>query len=1040
MAINLEHYYNRFDPAKNFEEHLFRAGYAMQSAEFCEVQTSFRDRLQQIADTMLKDGDVVRDAQIIVDPNTGETTCQAGKLYLRGAVRSIAANSLTIATSGTVYVGAYLKDQTVTEVDDPSLRDPATLVRNYNEPGAARWKVWPVWGYSGDGQSGEFYPVWTVIDGVVQPRTFDTTLDQILAAIAAYDVESTGGCYVVSGFRVVRLDDTETGDQVFSIMPGRARVNGVGITLATSRRVVRTASADLSTVTAEPHLSSGPAQQRVDLNNSPVASIASLQITKQKTVTVTHGNYSGAIDDLPDETVLTIESCTQGATTYVQNTDYRLTSGNVDWSLAGAEPAPGSTYTCVYTYVATVSPELPDATGCSVTGALAGTLILVNYEWKLPRWDLLFLKSDGTIGWLSGVPHETQPQRPLAPETVLPLCSVYQTWAQSTTRVLSDGVRMTSMQDLDEIKSQLGDLYDLVAIERLRTDAVVSEPAAKHGVFVDPFNDDDMRDLGLAQTAEIFNNTLTLPVTGSLDGASLMTYDPISLAPTQAIILSQTYRTGSREINPYDAFGPVPATITLNPSEDHYIKVEEITQVSQNRWGRLFNLLFWLWRPSNPEVEVLSETELPNARTRAISVDFTLGGFDQGEEISELLFDGIDIISSLTAGAANAQGVITGAFTTPADIPIGAKLVEFNGSEGNRGTAVFTASASLRTIRRTVRRSLPVDPQAQTIIMSSDATVNGLDVWITDKGSRDIVAQIRTTTVGFPTREILAEGRLKASELVEGAWNRFAFPPTFLREGEEYALVIITDDATASTAIAELGKWDASAGRWITQQPNVGVFLTSANASTWTPHQTLDLAFRVVGTSFATTTLDVDLGVVEVADATDFVVAATQSIPAAGCSIVFELTMPDATVHLVEAGQPLSLSTPQTGDVGLVAKLRGTSTATPILSGAQLFWGETATTGTYITRVIAAANPSTVTVRFDALTPGSSSVTVDCQSSAGGAWTSVPFVSGEQLGDDWESLLYRKTSWGSTDVRVRITLNGSPTARPVLRNLRVIVT
>jgi hypothetical protein len=260
------------------------------------------------------------------------------------------------------------------------------------------------------------------------------------------------------------------------------------------------------------------------------------------------------------------------------------------------------------------------------------------------------LKSDGTIGWMSGVPHETQPQRPLAPETVLPLCSVYQTWAQSTTIVLSDGVRMTSMQDLDEIKSQLGDLYDLVAIERLRTDAVVSEPAAKHGVFVDPFNDDDMRDLGRAQTAEIFNNTLTLPVTGSLDGASLLDGSPISLAPTQAIILSQTYRTGSREINPYDAFGPVPATITLNPSEDHYIKVEEITQVSQNRWGRLFNLLFWLWRPSNPEVDVLSETELPNARTRAISVDFTLGGFDQGEEISELLFDGIDIISSLTAG------------------------------------------------------------------------------------------------------------------------------------------------------------------------------------------------------------------------------------------------------------------------------------------------------------------------------------------------------------------------------------------------------
>ena len=1040
MPITLDHYYNRFDRSKNYEEHLFRAGYAMQSAEFCEVQSSFRDRLQQIADAMLKDGDVVRDAQIIVDPITGETTCQTGKVYIRGAVRDIPSAAFTIATEGTVFVGAYLKEATITELEDPALRDPATLVRNYNEPGAGRWKVWPIWGYNGDGQSGEFYPIWTVIDGVVQPRTFDTVLDQILAAIAAYDIESTGGCYVVDGFRVVRLDDAETGDQVYSVFPGRARVNGVGLTLSVSRRVLHAAVADLSTVTAEPHLSSGPAKQRIDLNNAPVASISSLQITKEKTVTVVHGNYSGAIDDLPDETVLTLVSCSQGATTYIQDTDYKLTSGNVDWSLPGAEPAPGSSYTCVYQYVATVAPEDPDTTGCSVTGALAATLVLVNYEWKLPRYDRLYLRSDGTYGWLVGVAHETQPQIPTAPSNVLPLSTVHQTWIAGTTTITSDGVRMTSMQDLDSIKLKLDDLYDLVAIERLRTDAAVTEPSAKHGVYVDPFNDDDMRDLGLAQTAEIFNNTLTLPVTGAVDGASLYDGLPIALAPVEAVILSQPYRTGSREINPYDAFGPIPATILLNPSEDHYIKVEEVTQVSTDRWSRIFHLLFWLWRRSNPEVEVLTDTELPNARTRAVTVAFNLSGFEPSEEISELTYDGQDIIASLTASAANIHGVIEGTFVAPADLPVGAKEVVFVGDQGSRGTAVFTSSATLRTIRRTVRRSVPVDPQAQTITMADDHMVSAADLWIVDKGSRDIVLQIRTAQLGFPTREILAESRLKASELVNGAWNKFSFPPTMLRGGDEYALVAITDDPDASTGVAELGKWDATSGRWVTQQPNVGVFLTSANSSTWTPHQTLDLTFRLYGTQFNTTTRDVDLGVVTVTAATDFVVAATQTIPAAGCSILFELTMPDASIYLVEAGQPLSLSVAQTGDVGIVAKIRGTANATPTLYGAQLFSGQTATTGTYISRVITAANPSTVTVRLAALTPGSSTVAVDCQSSAGGAWTSVPFVSGSQLGDDWEELLFRKTSWAHTDVRIRVTLTGSPTSRPIVRDLRVVVT
>ena len=110
----------------------------------------------------------------------------------------------------------------------------------------------------------------------------------------------------------------------------------------------------------------------------------------------------------------------------------------------------------------------------------------------------------------------------------------------------------------------------------------------------------------------------------------------------------------------------------------------------------------------------------------------TIGFFDA-------TYDGQDIIASLTASAANIHGVIEGTFVAPADLPVGAKEVIFVGDQGSRGTAVFTSSATLRTIRRTVRRSVPVDPQAQTITMADDHMVSAADLWIVNKGSRDIV-------------------------------------------------------------------------------------------------------------------------------------------------------------------------------------------------------------------------------------------------------------------------------------------------------------
>ena len=78
-------------------------------------------------------------------------------------------------------------------------------------------------------------------------------------------------------------------------------------------------------------------------------------------------------------------------------------------------------------------------------------------------------------------------------------------------------------------------------------------------------------------------------------------------------------------------------------------------------------------------------------------------------------------------------------------------------------------------------------------------------------------------------------------------------------------------------------------------------------------------------------------------------------------------------------------------------------------------------------------------VLFQADLPAGSAVQVHAQDDAGGAWTAVPFQ--ETLGATVGSveLAHELANFNAARLRVRLTLTGSHTARPVLRNLRVVV-
>ena len=80
MSANPLAIYDRFDPAKNYDRHLFRADKVLQSAELNEVQRAMHARLAGIAGILMKEGSIISGAGIIVNHDTGATTCASFRI------------------------------------------------------------------------------------------------------------------------------------------------------------------------------------------------------------------------------------------------------------------------------------------------------------------------------------------------------------------------------------------------------------------------------------------------------------------------------------------------------------------------------------------------------------------------------------------------------------------------------------------------------------------------------------------------------------------------------------------------------------------------------------------------------------------------------------------------------------------------------------------------------------------------------------------------------------------------------------------------
>lgn len=654
MSYDIDNYYERDEAARHTEQHLIRAGYGVQSAEINEIQALSRARLKGIADALFRDGDIIRDCQAVVNDTTGAVQMNGGALYLRGAVRGVTPANFVIPVDQTVTIGIRLRQQVITELAQPDLRDPAIGTRNYDEPGAGRLVVTAAWGWNGDNQPGDFLGVYTVENGVLLSKEPPPQLDSVTQALARYDRDSAGGNYVIEGLSVSATYDRVAGKVTMLVAEGRARVNGYAIEIPRSLRINYDADPDLKNIVAEPHIFTpdGTGKMRVNLDATPLVAIQQVRILAQKQATLTHGAFSGAKDPLPDTSVMSIVAVNQGGTwngttftggtTYVQGTDYKLTSGQVDWSLTGAEPAPGSSYSAVYQYnttAATITEQ--DDTGFKLAGAVSGSTFTVDYSFALPRIDAIALDSDGRVNRIKGVASQYASAAPSIPDTMLRIAGLAHNWSSDPT-VARDPVVVLPMDELQGMRSLVFDLFDLVAQERLLNRISLNDPAAKRGVFVDPFNNDNLRDAGITQNLAIIDGELMLPIAADVHAIGTDITTPQLLPYTLEPIIDQPLKTGSMLVNPYQAFEPLPATMQLAPNVDFWTQqnvvwTSDVTRRFVQGVGNRSTVT------TSSGVEVVATTERAAEFLRPIQVGFTLKGFGAGEMLQTLTFDGIAV-------------------------------------------------------------------------------------------------------------------------------------------------------------------------------------------------------------------------------------------------------------------------------------------------------------------------------------------------------------------------------------------------------------
>ena len=875
-VVSQSPYYDRYDEVNS--EHR-KAGYtrvlaipgrAEQASEFNEIQSIQEDYLSRIGDSLYKDGFVISGCEVNIANNF--ITIGAGRIYLGGLIRNTEEVKLAITGVGKERVVATLVTSVVTATQDSSLRDPAQNAENYNQVGANRLKQVVAFSIISDSSAlGDYSAVvYNLNDGVVvkEAKTDNYSILNDVLAKRTYD---ENGNYKVDGLDLQSVTEDE-GDKIrLYVSAGKAYIRGYDVTKPAMSSILLNKSKSTRVVTSESHYFKSSIR-KYKLSNSPVASIqnftASVLVTGERKF---RGNVKGgqeALNNTPVQSIVSVytkNAQNNKETVYVAGRDYSLYSDQVDWSLTGdgaTEPVQGTTYYVDYIF----NYSMREGTDFRVENTVDGSYIVLldngskptenslmyfTYNFTLARRDLILLDSDGYLSVIEGTPDRVEdliiPYNGSSAYLELGYVDVYPTDALGTntsgTKLSSvtnyDGVRLTQ-DNLLLMMRRINKLEDSIAsLDMERSIEAGEDLSSLSGYFTDSFENINKSDLTYTDTASRLSYTacidfdrgeLTTSATiGSVDmtiddrsSDSYATFGNIISAPYQNVLaVSQTYATGTMNVNPYASYGPL-CKIELDPAIDNWVNTNKINvfntveDVKYDTTTKVYSHGYWsrnatknlrgYMRTERKETTTKGEVTTSNSVSESVAKsvyeymrvkDVKVKGFAFGPNARNIrgLFNGrpISLTSTGTSTTgtsyvvegktyttvnADGNGTVTCKFTVPDKTPCGTVAFQMQATNSNgevhTGTANYTANGTILTT--TVTNTTAVtqhykvlvevdnlyanDPLAQSFIMDNvyDRNLVKLDLYFAKKSStRPAVLQIRNMVNGYPGEKVYAE-------------------------------------------------------------------------------------------------------------------------------------------------------------------------------------------------------------------------------------------------------------------------------------------
>lgn len=678
-------YYNRYDPSKQWVELMAVPGRRLQSAEINEIQALSLHRDKMLGDALFGAGHILEGCQLVLAPDRTSATISPGRVYYEGMVYDVPETTISLTGQGEEVIGLKVEYRVITYEDDPTLLDPAIGYENFGLPGmdrrvaSVRWVV----------NDPTAIPVYRLVDGEVVRQAAPPEFEGIYPILArrTYD---TSGNFLVSGMDAY-VEPKDADNVTLVIEAGKAYVHGFEIDKLVPVKITVPKAKTTRQVVNETKVYQDGTDTYL-LNSRPVKQIITLTATVEVTENITRGNIPGTTDVLPKTPVVDVIEVRQGSTVYQRGVDWQLSGNAIDWSLGGAEPEGGTTYTVTYRYVKVMAPGTDYTLDGDAVKFLSGdrpvpgTTFQVTYDFYLARRDLFYLTANGEIVVAQGQP-EVTPPLPAAPPDVLVLGEMYLPPNSDQVKVTNYKPKRITMLELRSLLDRLERAEYNQALAELEKEAQLADPTtAKKGIFADNFSSFERADVthpDFDATIDPVAKTLMLPVEQEVndlaaDGESTTArlHERLATLPyTEEIVVEQTSATEQWNVNPYQVFENQ-AIIRLVPSHDSWVEQSVVTRVVWSWWDP------W-WNGTRTEARVILEEEIPFIRQKEV---FVYGeNFLPNSDNIQLTFDGIPVPLTPVDGTqpgiqpgtvkADAQGKFAAKFVIPPGVRTGTKEV-----------------------------------------------------------------------------------------------------------------------------------------------------------------------------------------------------------------------------------------------------------------------------------------------------------------------------------------------------------------------------